>query len=71
MGRRFKQFEESLYLNRLYYDYYFQAIQEYAISSFKYEGMPDTCDVRFLEMAFFKKGAAVFFKEDVTGDYLT
>lgn len=71
MGRRFKQFEESLYLNKLYYDYYFQAIQEYAISSFKYENMPDTCDVRFLEMAFFKKGAAVFFQEDVTGDFLT
>lgn len=37
------------------------------MSMFKWEGLPDSVDVRYLEMELFLTGQALFFKDDVLG----
>lgn len=47
---------------------YFDRLTEIAISLFEWENLPDTIDARFLELALFRDGYAVFFKDDVIGE---
>ena len=42
-------------------------LQELYISTFDYDNMPDTINKRFLELALFEVGKAVFFKDDTIG----
>lgn len=49
------------------YWYYYDRLKELAISSFTYENMPDTVDVRYMEMTLFEKGVAVLFEDEVLG----
>ena len=49
------------------YWYYYDRLKELAISSFTYKNMPDTIDVRYLEMTLFEKGVAVLFEDEVLG----
>lgn len=65
-----KQFEESLYDNMVSYRYYISRFRELSISNFKWSGLPDSVNVRFLEQALFDKGCAVFFYEDIMEQYL-
>lgn len=39
-------------------------LKELAINMFRWDGLPDTCDQRFLELALFDKGMALFFEND-------
>lgn len=72
MSRRKRtRFTESAYNNMFAYNYYMQRFRELAISAFKWDNLPETCDARYLEQSLYFNGVAVFFKEDVTGDYLT
>ena len=48
----------------LYYDYYAR-LKNIAMSVFKWEGLPDTCNERFLEDTLFNYGIAVFVKDPV------
>lgn len=66
-----RQFEESLYDNMVSYRYYIDRFRELSISNFKWTGLPESCNVRFLEAALFDRGSAVFFKDDVLDQYLT
>ena len=71
MGRRKKNnFEESLLMNNATYTQYFNRLMELAISMFEWKNLPSTCDVRYLELALFMNGSAVFFKDDVLEDYV-
>ena len=48
--------------------HYYNRLLELSISMFKWDGLPDTVDPRFLELALFGDGMAVYFKDDVIGD---
>ena len=69
MGRRKKtEFEDSLNKNQLGYMQYFNRLCELSMSMFEWKNLPDTVDLRYLEMALFREGCAVYFREDDVGD---
>lgn len=71
MGRRKKtNFGESLSINNATYEQYFNRLMELSISMFEWKNLPSTCDVRYLELALFMNGSAVFFQDDVLEDYV-
>jgi hypothetical protein len=57
------EFEANLILNTHSYRYYFNKLFELAISMFEWKNLPDTVDERFLELALFGDGMAIFFKD--------
>lgn len=61
---------ERSYLNNRTYIHYYNRLTELAISMFKWTGLPDSVDPRFLELTLFSDGMAVFFKDDVMDKYL-
>lgn len=61
-------FGESAKLNNLTYTQYVNRLTELSISMFKWEGLPDTVDERYLELHLFMNGSMVYFKDDVIGD---
>ena len=61
-------FGESAKLNNLTYTQYVNRLTELSISMFKWEGLPDTVDERYLELHLFLNGSMVYFKDDVIGD---
>ena len=65
--RRDTQFCESAYMNNRTYLQYYNRLTELAISMFEWKNLPDTVDPRFLEMALYSDGMAVFFKDEVLG----
>lgn len=68
MRRRGKNnFSSSLAKNMLSNNMYLRRLCELSMSMFKWEGLPDSVDVRYLEMELFLTGQALFFKDDVLG----
>ena len=69
MGKKNRRtaFGESLADNSQSYMFYVDRLTELAISMFRWENLPETVDERFLELALFQKGSAVFFKDEVMG----
>lgn len=68
MSRKRKTtFSESCWLNNRTYQHYYNRLKELAISMFEWQNLPDTVDVRFLELSLFSTGMAVFFKDDELG----
>lgn len=61
------EFWGSLWDNSLDYHEYFNRLIELSVSMFEWKGLPDTVDPRFLELALFTDGRAVFFKDEVMG----
>lgn len=61
-------FGESAKLNNLTYTQYVNRLTELSISMFKWNGLPDTVDERYLELHLFLNGSMVYFKDDVIGD---
>ena len=70
MGRKKTNFGESLLMNNATYEQYFNRLMELSISMFEWKNLPSTCDVRYLELALFINGSAVFFQDDVLEDYV-
>ena len=70
MGRKKTNFEESLLMNNATYTQYFNRLMELSISMFEWKNLPSTCDVRYIELALFMNGSAVFFQDDVLEDYV-
>lgn len=68
--RKNKRPWESSDLNNRTYIHYYNRLTELAISMFKWDGLPDSVDARFLELTLFSDGMAVFFKDDVMDKYL-
>lgn len=49
---------------------YMRVLTELATNRFKWEGMPDSIDVRFLELTLFNRALSVFFKDERYGKFL-
>lgn len=58
---------ESKWLNNRTYIHYYNRLTELAISMFEWKNLPDTVDARFLELALYANGMAIFFKDDEMG----
>lgn len=52
--------------NQTYFDY-LHRLKNLAINSFKWENVPDTINIEYLERQFFEKGYCIFFYDDVLG----
>lgn len=65
--RKNKEFWESADYNADDYRRYYNRITELAISRFEWKNVPDTVDIRFLELCLFGQGMAVFFYDEVMG----
>ncbi len=65
--KRDNKFNDSAQLNNRTYLHYYNRLKELAISMFEWKNVPDTIDIRFLELCLFEKGACVFFKDEVMG----
>ena len=61
------RFWDSMRNNRNSYIVYFERLMELSLAMFKWENLPDTVDERFLELALFNDGMAVFFKDEELG----
>lgn len=60
----------ELALNTLtFYDYY-DRLKEYAINMFEWINLPDTIDVRYLELTLFEQGKVIFFQDELMDIYL-
>ena len=65
--KRRKAQTEAFLQNQRTYLQYVNRLTELSISMFDWKNLPDTIDARFLELALFNDGMAVFFKDEVMG----
>ena len=65
--KRDLQFWESCTENGLSWRAYYNRLVELSISMFDWKNVPDTIDVRFMELALFSEGHAVFFEDKDLG----
>ncbi len=65
--KRDRAFWESAKRNNYTYVQYFNRLVELAVSMFEWKNIPDTIDVRYLELALFRDGKAIFFKDEELG----
>lgn len=69
MGRkRDTQFAQSLIGNVESHTAYVNRLTELSLSMFDWQNLPDTVDPRYLELALFGDGMAVFFRDEVLGE---
>ena len=61
------QFWESTRLNNATYQYYYRRLFGLSISCFEYKNLPETVDERFMELALFADGNALFFEDPALG----
>jgi hypothetical protein len=67
MKKRRKAQTEAFLQNQRTYLQYVNRLTELSISMYEWKNLPDTVDARFLELALFNDGKAVFFKDEVMG----
>lgn len=65
--RRRTDFGDSAIKNSVAYHQYIERLTELSISMFDWQNLPVTIDSRYMELALFSKGMAVFFKDEVVG----
>lgn len=65
--RKNSKFWDSAIDNKLAAEQYYNRLTELSIAMFEWKNMPDTIDVRFLEISLFTTGMAVFFRDNVIG----
>lgn len=53
--------------SKIDYTLYLDRFLEIAISQFKWEGLPDTVDTRYLEKTLMSNGSAVYFEDEIVG----
>lgn len=70
-GTQDRMFWSTAFNNRLDNDLYLARLVELSASMFDWTGLPETCDVRTLELALMGNGRAVFFKDDALDMYMT
>lgn len=64
---RSKNFWESARYNNWSFMQYYNRLVELSTSMFDWQNVPETVDIRFLELALFADGKAVFFRDEVMG----
>lgn len=62
-----RNFWEAAGKNGWRYRIYYERMMELAISMFEWKNLPESVDERFLELALYADGNAVFFKDEVMG----
>lgn len=62
-----RQFWESATLNNATFMQYYRRLVEIGISNIEWVNIPSTVDTRYLELALFSEGKAVFFEDEVLG----
>ena len=71
MARPFNQenreFWEAKNKNAWRYREYYERLMELAISMFEWKGLPESVDERFLELALYSDGHAIFFEDEEMG----
>ena len=68
MSRKGRKAQTEAFLqNQRTYLQYVNRLTELSISMFNWKNLPDTIDARFLELALYNDGMAVFFKDEVMG----
>lgn len=67
MAKHDRQFWESASRNNITFADYYDRLVELAVSMFEYKNMPDTVNVRFLELSLLDTGKAIFFEDEVLG----
>ena len=65
--RKNTDFWEALQDNKRAYYKYFLRLVELGTSMFEWKNVPDSIDVRFLELCLLADGQSIFFKDDVLG----
>lgn len=65
-----RPFWSSAKMNNATFLQYYNRLTDLCISQFEWTNLPPTCDARFLELALFADGMAVFFEDEILG-YLT
>lgn len=58
---------KAQYLNDIYFTEYYFRLKNIAMSMFKWENVPDTIDIRFLEETLFERGIAILFEDEYIG----
>lgn len=66
-GRNEREFWQSAIENNGSFATYYNRLVELSVSMFKWSGLPETVDPRFLELALYSDGHCVFFRDDVLG----
>lgn len=61
---------ESARRNSMTYLLYYNRLREYAINMFKWEGLPDSVNERFLETKMYEEGRVVFYEDKNLGGFL-
>ena len=62
-----RAFWETGNMNNATYAQYYRRLTELSISMFRWENLPETVDPRFMELALFSQGQAVFFEDEEMG----
>lgn len=65
--RRRTEFDESASMNNKTYGQYLFRLTELSMSMFEWVNVPETVDIRFLELTLFGDGKAVFFNDETLG----
>ena len=65
--KRKTAFDLSAILNNFDYMLIYNQLMEIAINMIEWVNLPLTCDERYLELALYEQGKAIFFKDDVVG----
>lgn len=67
MGARKKRLEAT-YMNVATYDDIFSQLKEIALNVYRWENVPESIDIRFLELCLFNRGYAVYFDDEILGN---
>lgn len=67
MGARKKRLEAT-YMNVATYDDIFSQLKEIALNVYRWENVPKSIDIRFLELCLFNRGYAVYFDDEILGN---
>lgn len=68
MSRRRTYFDESLATNMYTFQQYYNWLSQIALTAVEWLNVPESIDVRFLELTLFENGSAVFFKDSDISD---
>lgn len=58
----------SAWKNNVEYLHYYYLLKNLAINMYKWEGLPDTVDQRYLELTLFQNGYGLYFNDEVLGN---
>lgn len=68
MGRvKNRNFWESASMNNASFMQYFNRLTELSVSMFEWKNLPSSIDARYMELALFGDGMAIFFEDEVLG----